>query len=618
MHRLLSLTTLALSVWLTQPDYGIALPLNYASSLPTPMPSPIALPQALTADSGLVATAGITQSLIDGADWLFSIGLLLTGSAISWGVFYYIRQQNWQRIEFLRQTVREFEQNPDIHNALKILDFEEYRDYSVENPAYGKPFSFRVTNDLLCNALATHDERARFKQQIDYRQDHNDVNPESLRQYQIETALRDWFNKMLNGLEHFGYLIESGLFTEKEIGPWLNYWIKLIGDPAYRRPGASRFYDALYSYIHHSGFFGVQKLFEKFGYRILPSPYKQTDLAALNRTSQYTTQYDTQIALTLAKVSYLTYQDKQFVAKIVGLWGQALADTKDKADSTDRQEAAQQKAKAPVKASLSVQNRFIRHNFRYFNNRGRDTQAFIFRTEQFIVLAFRGSQEPKDWLTNVTTQLRNFTINKDGVTTLSSYKGRVHTGFFLAWTSIEKSVLTQLERWRQESLTANKELPPLYITGHSLGGALATMAAAALSDNGINVAGVYTFGQPRVGDRTFVSQLNVLTKGKVFRFINNNDIVPHVPPPFSVLNPTRLYGHVGSAKYFDAAGSIRTNYHLVSRLFSRFRGLGQALSGAGLDLISDHSMEYYISHLNNALKEEREDKAAHMIDVTDV
>ena len=153
---------------------------------------------------------------------------------------------------------------------------------------------------------------------------------------------------MLNGLEHFGYLIESGLFTEKEIGPWLNYWIKLVGDPAYRRPGASRFYDALYSYIHHSGFFGVQKLFEKFGYRILPSPYKQTDLAALNRTSQYTTQYDTQIALTLAKVSYLTYQDKQFVAKIVGLWGQALT------DSTDRKEASQQQVKAPVKASLTT------------------------------------------------------------------------------------------------------------------------------------------------------------------------------------------------------------------------------------------------------------------------
>ncbi|MEL6601963.1 MAG: lipase family protein [Cyanobacteria bacterium J06614_10] len=556
-------------------------------------------------------------------DWLsdtqgfMALGILLASGAISWGVFQYARQQQWQRIEFLRQSVREFEQDPDIHKALKILDFEEYRDYCIENPAQGEPFSFRVTDELLCNALANHDERARFKHQIDYHQIHDDLDPAILRQYQIETALRDWFNKMLNGLEHFGYFIESGLFTEKELGPWLSYWVKLIGDPAYRRSGASRFYDALYSYIHHSGFFGVQKLFERFGYRILPSPYKEDDLIALNLSSDY----DTRVALTLAKVSYLAYQDKQFVAEVVNRWGTAL-EKYNKAQYHNPSELM-----PPAKASQQVTGKgrsdtirrtkdsFIRRNFRYFNNRGRDTQAYMFRTDDFMVLAFRGSQEPKDWLTNVTTQLRNFTIRKDGVTSISSYKGRVHTGFFLAWSIIEKSVLAQIARWQQDLAERGQSLPPLYITGHSLGGALATMAAAALSDNGVAVAGVYTFGQPRVGDRTFASQLNTHIKGKVFRFVNNNDIVPHVPPPFSVLNPTRFYGHVGMAKYFDAAGSIRANYKLANRLLNRSVGLVKGLVGAGFDLISDHNMEYYISHLDKAMQEEAEDKAAQMLDI---
>ncbi len=535
------------------------------------------------------------QALLVGYQWLLAGGALLTGGALSWGVSHYVRQQRWQRIEFLRKAVKEFEQDPDIYNALKILDFEEYRDYAIpasqsaiahQSPWPAEKMTFRVDDELLCNALANHDQRSRFKDQLDYHQANNSLSNESFRQYQIETALRDWFNKMLNGLEHFGYFLESGLFTQKELQPWLNYWIKLIADPAYRRPGASKFYDALYSYIHHSGFFGVQKLFERFGYRILPSPYKDTDLVAIQNIAPG---YSTHLALTLAKAAYLAYQDKQFVAEIVGRWVAALTG--------------------------HTENNAIRHNFRYFNNRGRDTQAYMFRTDEYMVLAFRGSQEPQDWMTNFTTQLRSFTIQKEGVSSLSSYKGRVHTGFFLAWAIIEKSVLGQIQRWRQDLAAVGKPLPPLYITGHSLGGALATIATAGLADNGVDVAGVYTFGQPRVGDRTFTRQLAKSADGKVFRFVNNNDIVPHIPPPFSLWNPTRFYGHVGTATYFDSKGILIENasYKLGARLKDIVLGTLTSALGGELDSIADHRMEYYISHLENTLNEEIEAGASRML-----
>ena len=497
-----------------------------------------------------------------GPDWLLGLGVVLGSSALGLGAIYYIRQQQWQRTEFLRQAVREFESDPEVWNALKILDFEEYRDYVL--PTQGAEqaqaaVTFRVSDRLLCNALASHDQRARQKHRLEYSKDHDAPDLEAMRQYRIETTLRDWFNKMLNGLEHFGYLMESGLFSSEELRPWLNYWIQLIGDPAYRRPGASEFYDALYSYIHHSGFFGVQRLFEQFGYRILPSPYKETDLVNVSLSSM---SYNTQLALTLAKTSLLAYQDKQFVAQVVGRWGLAhlKADAKLQVEDEDRAIAE----KSINKSSQRIKNNFIRHNFRYFNNKGRDTQAYIFRTRQFMVLAFRGSQEPKDWLTNFTTQLRNLTIRRNGITSVSSYRGRVHAGFFLAWAIIENTVLGQISQWQLEAAEKGEKLPPLYITGHSLGGALATIAAAALSDNGIDVAGVYTFGQPRVGDRLFVSQLNSRINGKVFRFVNNNDIVPHVPPPFSIWNPTRLYGHVGIAKYFQCQRHHHSELHVFS------------------------------------------------------
>ena len=609
---------LATSFWLSQPVEAALIPSTDGAAHRTISLTDISLADTSPTKSGQTRNSELAQSwlfesdLATPASWLTPFSLLLIGSALSWGVFQYVQRHRWKRIEFLRQAVREFEGDPEINKALKILDFEEYRDYQIDSPAAGKPFSFRVTDELLCNALADHDHRARRKQKLERYEDIEKLDPAALRQYQVETALRDWFNKLLNGLEHFGYFLESGLFTQAELRPWMNYWVKLIGDPTYRRPGASRFYDALYSYIHHSGFFGVQKLFERFGYRILPSPYQDSDLVALNLSSLY----NTRVALTLAKAAYLAYQDKQFVAEVVNRWGNTLAEHK-------TEESQQEKLTKPEPVIQQYQSRkasqardnFVRHNFRYFNNKGRDTQAYMFRTEQFMVLAFRGSQEPKDWLTNMTTQLRDFTICKDGVTTVSSYKGRVHTGFFLAWAIIERSVLSQIYKWRSQLQAKGKPLPPLYITGHSLGGALATMAAAALSDNGVNVAGVYTFGQPRVGDRTFAGQLDRHTNGKVFRFINNNDIVPHVPPPFSLWNPTRLYGHVGLVKYFNARGTIMPNHKMVNRLLDFSVGLGRVMVGEKFDLISDHSMEYYISNLNAALQEEAEDKAASMLEI---
>ncbi|MEO1393175.1 MAG: lipase family protein [Cyanobacteria bacterium J06634_5] len=602
MRLPLSAASLVAFLCLHQPAFALSPPAHVAA-----VAEPSALqPQAF--QSVVTHSASTSPHGPSDIEWLLILSVVLTGGVISWGIRQYAKQQTWQRIEFLRQAVKEFEHAPEVHNALKILDFEEYRDYQIPAGSEGKTVSFRVDDELLCNALATHDQRARQKQQLNDSEDRDQLDPEALRQYQIETALRDWFNAMLNGLEHFGYFIESGMFSEKELRPWLNYWIKLIAEPAYRRPGASRFYDALYSYIHNSGFFGVQKLFDRFGYRILPSPYQDTDLANIALS---TSSYDSRLALTLAKASYLAYQDKQFVAQIVGRWGAAFEADRDRHHPRD--EPLTQQAITP--RVRRTKNNFIRHNFRYFNNRGRDTQAYMFRTDEFVVLAFRGSQEPQDWLTNFTTQLRNFTIRKDGVTGISSYKGRVHTGFFLAWAIIEKSVLSQIHRWRHEMAEDGKRFPPLYITGHSLGGALATMAAAALIDNGISVAGVYTFGQPRVGDRTFVKQLNLNTGGKVFRFVNNNDIVPHVPPPFSIWNPMRLYTHVGTAKYFNAKGIMMANYKLTSRLFDGGFGLVRGIFGAGFDLITDHNMEYYISHLNDALQEELEDKAAQMLEV---
>ena len=105
--------------------------------------------------------------------------------------------------------------------------------------------------------------------------------------------------------------------------------------------------------------------------------------------------------------------------------------------------------------------------------------------------------------------------------------GKVHKGFLEAFSSVKD----QVDRY----LPCAEGLP-VFITGHSLGGALATLGAAHLS--GWGLAACYTFGAPRVGNKAFAGSLQT----PVYRVVNPGDPVPHVPTPL------RGYRHAGDRR----------------------------------------------------------------------
>lgn len=92
----------------------------------------------------------------------------------------------------------------------------------------------------------------------------------------------------------------------------------------------------------------------------------------------------------------------------------------------------------------------------------------------------------------------------------------MHRGFKEAFELIEKELEKELEKYESEKL-------PLYITGHSLGGALALVAAKYLCSD--STGAVYTFGGPRVGDDEFFENI----KTPVYRLVNQADAVPRLP-----------------------------------------------------------------------------------------
>src|SRR6185436_17107157 len=124
---------------------------------------------------------------------------------------------------------------------------------------------------------------------------------------------------------------------------------------------------------------------------------------------------------------------------------------------------------------------------------------------------------------------------------------RVHRGFRDSLNSVIDGVIDEVRRQSAAAPTAapttnaatldsrgaTSPRKALFIAGHSRGGAFAVLAAAAMSRE-VDLpplAGVYTFGQPRVGNAAFARQLDAGARPiPLFRFVNRDDAVPNVPP----------------------------------------------------------------------------------------
>jgi hypothetical protein len=167
-----------------------------------------------------------------------------------------------------------------------------------------------------------------------------------------------------------------------------------------------------------------------------------------------------------------------------------------------------------------------------------DTQAYMVTKGNVAYIAFRGTQPSniKDFLVDALV----FPIEWEGA-------GRVHTGFLGSYNSIEK----QLHNW----LKPHKDRT-IYFTGHSLGGALATLAAALVPGSNL-----VTFGSPRVGNQKFVEMFNGRT---IYRYVNDADIVARVPTDFTstrlgdYLLGTINYEHVSGLHFLDGKNKALT------------------------------------------------------------
>ncbi|MEB3312759.1 MAG: lipase family protein [Cyanobacteriota bacterium] len=557
-----------------------------------------------------------------------SPGLLVMGLSLATGAFIalvwlhlYQQHQRWQRVEKARSEAKAFRERDVVKRVLDILDYEEYRSFYLHHPVTGKLISFEAHDDRLKRALRSHDQMVKMRRGLDEIKQLT-TQPHSIpastlalvEQYEneeffIEITLRDWFDSFLGGLEYFEVLIQSGQVRANELQPFVISWIQLIGDRRHRRKGGSGFYDQLFHYIHWAGYGGVQALFERYGFKLLPPPYSTNDfktstpdLKTSNPDKTVTHDfhheedaYDSYRALCLAKAAYLIYEDWDYVRDTCRLWLSPKMDDAWK-NSSDRQYVVDT-LKDWVREGQPEREVDITKDFRQWDTLTTDTQAFLFRKGSAIILVFKGTQQLSDWKTNLKIRLRRFSVLDDTVT---PPLGRVHRGFLEAWQSVEKPLILRLKRWMNEDPNAK-----VWVTGHSLGGALAAMATISLESRGIPIAGLYTFGQPRIAGWGMVNTMNRRLGDRIYRYVNNNDVVPLIPTQITPWMPSRIYGHMGRFRYFNSFGHLQRQSFPLQRLPDRVFGALHALITSGSpDAISDHNMEFYIANLQKAMDRE--------------
>jgi triacylglycerol lipase len=180
-------------------------------------------------------------------------------------------------------------------------------------------------------------------------------------------------------------------------------------------------------------------------------------------------------------------------------------------------------------------------------DRSTDTQVRIEQAHNGeFILIFPGTASRRDWRTDAKILKTDW--NGDGAKT--------HSGFTEAYRSIGSQVCDFLREYQAERVI---------ITGHSLGGALATLCADVVADLGVDIAGVYTFGSPRVGNRTFARQYNEDLAEVTYRVVNARDPVPWLPLPLWIPR-TGIYTHVDSIVYLPHEGGIEAGAALLSHL----------------------------------------------------
>ncbi len=209
---------------------------------------------------------------------------------------------------------------------------------------------------------------------------------------------------------------------------------------------------------------------------------------------------------------------------------------------------------------------FTKYKFLEYDN----AEGHLSASDNEVIITCRGTQpnQPKDLLADLDSMPK-----RHG-------DGWVHAGFRREARKLLNDVLAWVKKHKDKDI---------FITGHSLGAAMATYITQELEFAGYTNIKLYTFGSPRLGNKPYVDGI----KSPHWRFVNCNDLVTHLPPT------AMQFKHHGELCYINFYGNIRplsTYQRFKDMMRAHWRDLKKFRV---FDGIQDHLMTGYVSKLEN-------------------
>lgn len=206
-----------------------------------------------------------------------------------------------------------------------------------------------------------------------------------------------------------------------------------------------------------------------------------------------------------------------------------------------------------------------------------DIQGFVVTYENDVTIVFRGTESVKDWVHNIRAAQ------------VETPYGNIHKGFWNSWEAIKPTVINCCGGMKDKRI---------WVVGHSLGAACASVCALDLADEGFNIHRVVTFGSPKVGDDKWKDIYNSKLHDKTDRVVNNNDIVCDIPDTPGSSDKIG-YSHVGELHYINSKGMLLVGTSSKDKCFDRVIG---AVKGVFVDFVTDHFIDNYIKHIEKYTK----------------
>lgn len=181
-----------------------------------------------------------------------------------------------------------------------------------------------------------------------------------------------------------------------------------------------------------------------------------------------------------------------------------------------------------------------------------ETFGFIIESDASIIIAFRGTSSQADTISDLIARQIPYPWFANG--------GNTHLGFTEIYAKARLQIIQALAK-----CDPNKRL---IITGHSLGGALATLCALDLAYNTQFAPPiVYTYGAPRIGDPAFAEAYNQKIPFN-HRIVIESDLIPLIPPPiYKILSNSKIYIYVhvkGEFVLHFLTDSLSKNHALIN------------------------------------------------------